>query len=77
MELIGPRLCFVCAGDQASGATVVSAGLTDFFSGLTIDLQGPQLTYQSMAVVQSDGEALLDLRLSVRVLDFPPINLQF
>eukprot|EP00208_Stichococcus_sp_RCC1054_P006938 CAMPEP_0206147730 /NCGR_PEP_ID=MMETSP1473-20131121/34366_1 /ASSEMBLY_ACC=CAM_ASM_001109 /TAXON_ID=1461547 /ORGANISM="Stichococcus sp, Strain RCC1054" /LENGTH=351 /DNA_ID=CAMNT_0053544799 /DNA_START=285 /DNA_END=1340 /DNA_ORIENTATION=- len=91
---------------QASGASVVATELTAFFSGLTLDLQGPELRYAGMQVVpfqQLGGrmgvlppafhnslpplppgaggaagrDVVLDLRLTCRVLGFPPANPQF
>ena len=74
--------------------------LSEFFSRLTLDLQGPELAYTSMKIVPAGAlpsqpgilparlqrtlrpapqgdEPLLDLRLTVRVLGFPPSNPQF
>lgn len=91
---------------QASGASVVATALTAFFSGLTLNLQGPELQYAGMQLVPFEqlggrmgvlppafhnslpplppGEGgatgrdvVLDLRLTCRVLGFPPANPQF
>lgn len=59
------------------GDDAVSAELTAFFSGLTIDLQGPEMRYRSMRIAQSFGVATLELTLDVDVYDFPPVNLEF
>lgn len=60
----------------------VSQQLTKFFNQLLIDLQGVQLTFD--ALLLSNGsephgvrEPVLDLRLAVRMVDFPPLNMQF
>lgn len=87
------------AGDSA--AAMVAADLTAFFSRLTLDLQGPELSFASMELVpgdvlpsrpgvlppalqrqlpptrQQNTEAVLDLRLSVKVYGFPPPELGF
>ena len=59
------------------GDDAVSAELTAFFSGLKIDLQGPEMRYRSMRIAQSFGVATLELTLDVDVYDFPPVNLEF
>lgn len=59
---------------------LVSKQLSDFFSNLTISLQGIELTYDSMQLLSqtsgADGD-VLELHLKVAVLDFPPPNLDF
>lgn len=59
---------------------LVSEELSQFFSYLTISLQGIELTYSSMQLLSqtsgSDGD-VLELHLDVAVLDFPHPNLEF
>lgn len=66
--------------DSDEACRLVSEGLSQFFSCLTISLQGIELTYSSMQLLSqtsgSDGD-VLELHLSVAVLDFPPPNLEF
>ena len=66
--------------DSDEACRLVSEELSQFFSCLTISLQGIELTYSSMQLLSqtsgSDGD-VLELHLSVAVLDFPPPNLEF
>lgn len=69
---------------DASGAdessVLVSEQLSQFFSNLTISLQGIELTYDSMRLTSQPAEAggdVLELFLRVAVLDFPPPNIAF
>lgn len=56
---------------------VVGRGVTRFFSELLVDLQGAELTFASMAVTSTHGVPLLDLRLRLRVREFPPLSVRF
>lgn len=84
---------------QSANASIISWELSAFFSGLTLDLQGPELSYDDMRLVHGHllpsqpgilpprlertlpplrpPEPVLDLRLVVKVLGFPPSNPQF
>ncbi len=67
-------------GEHCPTAT---AELTKFFNALLIDLQGVHLSFSSMDVSTHEehsdtpGEPLIDLRLSVRMVSFPPLNMEF
>lgn len=66
--------------DSDEACRLVSEQLSQFFSRLTISLQGIELTYDSMQLLSqslgADGD-MLELHLKVAVLDFPPPNLEF
>ncbi len=93
LQFIASYMCFssdarpsgsVCAAADLSGADeaslLVSEELSQFFSNLTISLQGIQLSYNSMQLSSqtsgADGD-VLELHLDVAVLEFPPPNLEF
>lgn len=64
--------------DQTS--VLLSQQLTEFFSNLTINLQGIELSYDSMQLTSQPAEGggdVLELFLRVAVLDFPPPNIAF
>lgn len=75
--------CVTHAADMSGGdesSIRVSEGLSQFFSNLTISLQGIELSYSSMQLSSQNSGAdgdLLELHLDVAVLDFPPPNLDF
>lgn len=73
-------LCVADLSGADEEARLVSEELSQFFSNLTISLQGIELTYNSMQLVSqssgADGD-VLKLYLDVAVLDFPPPNLEF
>ena len=66
--------------DSDESCRLVSEQLSQFFSHLTISLQGIQLTYDSMQLLSQRSGAggdVLELHLKVAVVDFPPPNLDF
>ena len=70
------------AGTQQhkDSSPLISQQLTHFFSNLTIDLQGIELTYDNMVMTSQPAGAggdVLELFLKVAVLDFPPPNVAF
>ena len=68
------------SGTGEAARASISEELSQFFSNLTISLQGIELSYNSMRLCSQNGGAdgdLLELYLDVAVLDFPPPNIKF
>ena len=76
-------MCLHCCADAAGAddsSILVSQQLTNFFSNLTLSLQGIELSYDSMRLTSQPagtGGDVLELFLKVAVLDFPPPNVAF
>ena len=60
-------------GERKGDGEELAAAMAAFFGTLMIDLEGAQLTYRDMTVTQT----LVELRLSLRVVSFPPPNAEF
>ncbi|GAX83478.1 hypothetical protein CEUSTIGMA_g10903.t1 [Chlamydomonas eustigma] len=60
----------------------VSEDLSNFFNHLLIDLQGVNLSFASMTIMTKDQNSTLtdpcvDLALTLKMVQFPPLNLKF
>lgn len=64
-------------GGESPHCGALGGGLARFFEGLMIDLQGAELRFRSMDVERLPGGPVLNLQLSLRVREFPPLDVKF
>mmetsp|Transcript_26815 Transcript_26815/g.67453 ORF Transcript_26815/g.67453 Transcript_26815/m.67453 type:complete len:298 (-) Transcript_26815:76-969(-) len=78
-EPTGDVLVTCSSAEPSQDAGLVGAQLTEFFRGLTVELDGAFFTFSNLKLaVAKSGQPVIDLQVTVRVESFPSLSqLQF
>jgi len=60
-----------------AAASVVANGLGQFFNNLSLDLDGPVMTFRSMQVRKGRDAEVIDMMLNLKLMKMPPLDLSF
>ena len=65
------------AGGGSSSAPIIAHELTSFFNNLSLDLDGPLMTFRSMMVRRGRDSEVIDMKLNLKLMRMPPLDISF